>query len=202
MFNGTNNGAIFLSVRDATARLGFADYKAAMAAFAELEQLGFITETMASGFSMKADTISRARAWRLNWIGRDGRCGDQAALPPLDFGTLSKIQKRRVASRSNALTRYLGNYSEGKFAVEESTTLGIRRDAAGAASVGESTTLTNNNGEKPPISSVGESTTYIEIPLGSGDHDSHSERVAARRARLRLAVIAPAANIDRSSVAA
>lgn len=40
MFNGTNNGAIFLSVRDATARLGLADYKAAQSAFAELRKLG------------------------------------------------------------------------------------------------------------------------------------------------------------------
>src|SRR5579864_6242968 len=63
MFNGTNNGTIFLSVRDATARLGLADFKATQAAFVELKQLGWITETVAGCFALKAGEISRARAW-------------------------------------------------------------------------------------------------------------------------------------------
>src|SRR5436305_1600560 len=54
MFNGSNNGEIFLSVRDATARLGMVDFKAAQAAFLELRQLGWITETIAGCFAVKA----------------------------------------------------------------------------------------------------------------------------------------------------
>lgn len=140
MFNGTNNGYIFLSVRDATDRLGFSDYKAAMAAFAELEQLGFITEAMAGSFAIKAGEVSRARAWRLNWIGRDGRCVGPEELPPLNFSSLTKIQKRRVERRQRVLGIYLKDYQRGKFAVEESTTLDTRIAAAGERSVEESTT--------------------------------------------------------------
>src|SRR4051812_45241532 len=48
IYNGTNNGRLFLSVRDAAARLGLADLKAAMNAFNELETLGFISQTVAA----------------------------------------------------------------------------------------------------------------------------------------------------------
>lgn len=115
MFNGTNNGAIFLSVRDATARLGLADFKAAQAAFAELQQLGWITETVSGCFAVKAGELSRARAWQLNWIGRDGRCVNPAALPPLDYGQLTKTQRRRVDRRQTVLSEYLKDYQRGRF---------------------------------------------------------------------------------------
>lgn len=184
MFNGTNNGAIFLSVRDATARLGLADFKAAQAAFAELQQLGWITETVSGCFAVKAGELSRARAWQLNWIGRDGRCVNPAALPPLDYGQLTKTQRRRVDRRQTVLSEYLKDYQRGRFAVEESITLSARMAAAAAGSVEESTTPNSQNGQKPPIRSVGESATHIKYhsPISA-------ERWEARRARLRMAVI-------------
>jgi hypothetical protein len=68
--------------------------------------------------------------------------------------------------------------------VEESTTLEARKAAVEPFSVEESTTLKSGKGGKPPIRIVGESSTHIEY---------HSpvtlEAVAARRARLRLAVV-------------
>jgi hypothetical protein len=113
MFNGTNNGEIFLSVRDATARLGLGDYKAAQAAFTELRQLGWIVETVAGCFKVKAGEISRARAWKLNWIGRDGKSTGSDVLPALDCGTLTKAQRRRVERRQTVLSRYLKDYQRG-----------------------------------------------------------------------------------------
>lgn len=184
MFNGTNNGAIFLSVRDATARLGMADYKAAQAAFTELRQLGWIAETFAGSFTVKAGEISRARAWQLNWISRDGRSTGPDALPPLNYSTLTKAQKRRVGRRQTVLFRYLKEYQRGHYAVEDSTTMSARMEAAARSSVEESTTFISENGEKLPICSVGESTTHIKY------HSRITAQcVAARRARLRLAVI-------------
>jgi hypothetical protein len=122
MFNGTNNGTLFLSVRDAADRLGLADLKAVRKAFDELVQLGLIREAAAGSFAIKVDEISRARAWHLNWVGKGGL----ENLPPVDCATLSKKQNARLSRRSNALTRYLKNYVRGEFAVENSTTLHAR----------------------------------------------------------------------------
>ncbi len=162
MFNGTNNGTIFLSVRDATARLGLADCKAAQIAFTELRQLGWITETVAGSFRVKAGEISRARAWQLNWIGRDGRTTGPDALPVVDHSILTKSQKRRVERRQTVLSRYLKDYQRGHFAVEESTTMSVRIAAAARLSVEESTTPRKEKGEKAPNCSVGESTTHLK----------------------------------------
>jgi hypothetical protein len=140
MFNGTNNGAIFLSVRDATARLGFSDLKATQTAFGELIQIGWLTETVAGSFAMKVGEVSRARAWQLNWIGKDGRCVGPDGLPPLNHGKLTDVQKRRVSRRQRVLSTYLRNYQRGKFSVEESTTLTVRRAVADVSGVEESTT--------------------------------------------------------------
>lgn len=164
MFNGTNNGAVFLSVRDATARLGLADHKAAQTAFDELRQIGWITETVAGGFALKAGEVSRARAWHLNWIGRDGRSVSPATLPALDYGSLSKAQKRRIERRHKVLSQYLKDYQAGNFTVEDSPTLSARMAAASALGVEDSRTLKMENRRKVPEHCVGESTTHLGIP--------------------------------------
>ena len=109
MFNGANNGTVFLSVRDAAARLGFSDLKAAMRAFNECADLGWLTETIGASFKLKADTFSRARAWRLEWI-QGGKCAGPHAIRPLDFKRLSTTQKRRVRERQATLDQYVKSY--------------------------------------------------------------------------------------------
>lgn len=198
MFNGTNNGEIFLSVRDATARLGFSDFKAAMAAFAELTQLGFIRETAAGSFSIKASDLSRARAWNLNWIGRDAHCVGSDAITPVDYSSLNRTQKRRVEGRQKVLAKYLKDYQRGQFAVEDSSTMAVRMAVAESISVGDSKTLNSGNGGKPVIGIVGESSTHLEYHRGAGieadqcrSDCSMSDRVASRRRRLHFAVSRP-----------
>jgi hypothetical protein len=167
MFNGTNNGAIFLSCKDAADRLGLADLKAVRAGFDEMVSLGFLTETIGSSFSIKAGRVSKARAWNLNWIER-GHCVGPDQLPPLNFSRLTKTQKRRVENRSGVLSRYLGEYQKGKFAVEDSNTLDPRRTLVEQSIVEDSTTIKGDNGRKPPICSVEDSTHYIEYHRGAG----------------------------------
>lgn len=133
---------------------------------------------------MKAGEVSRARAWQLNWIGRDGRSTGPDMLPALDYPTLAKPQKRRVERRQSVLSRYLKDYQRGHFAVEESTTMSARKAAADLRSVEETSTRYSENGAKLPIRSVGESTTHIKY-----HSPATAEHVAARRARLRSAVI-------------
>jgi hypothetical protein len=130
MFNGTNNGTLFLSLRDAAARLGLSDLKAAQKAFDELVRFGFITQTIGATFHIKTDRVSKARGWRLNWMNEAGRCAGPDALPDLDQSAMPSRQNRRVARRMTVLGRYLKRYSEGQFAVERSSTIPARREFA------------------------------------------------------------------------
>ncbi len=66
--NGANNGSLYLSVRDAAARMGVADLTAASRAFDELMALGFIDLAQDAHFRVKAAEASRARCWRLTWL--------------------------------------------------------------------------------------------------------------------------------------
>ena len=168
MYNGANNGVLFLSVRGAAARLGFSDLKAATSAIDELVQLGLITETVSASFSMKADSVSRARAWRLNWIDSKAmRCVGAGALPPLDFSTLTATQKRRLNARQSALKRYVREYAKNRSAVEDSSTLDARRAFAEQRRVEDSSTPKCKNGRKPPNSVVRDSSTHINT-IGYG----------------------------------
>jgi hypothetical protein len=67
MYNQRNNGSLYLSVRDAAARMGVADLTAASAAMGELMDMGFIEMTAEGVFSSSADKPSKARCWRLTW---------------------------------------------------------------------------------------------------------------------------------------
>lgn len=73
LYNGENNGSLYMSVQDAAHRLGVADHHAASRAFDELQSRGFIVMTQAAHFSVKASETSRARTWRLTWLQGPGR---------------------------------------------------------------------------------------------------------------------------------
>jgi len=201
MFNGTNNGKLYLSVRDAADRLGFTDLEAAQKAMAELEALGLVTITIESSFAMKAGETSRARAYRLNWIGDDGKCLSADRLPALDFASLSARQKKRIARRSKALGRYL---KERKSAVRETRTLmtdSVRETRTGAAdSVRETPTLADENVGIPPSHRVRESLTHIlhhipssgtsePVPQPGPDEDDPDNPVADATSIIRAAII-------------
>lgn len=193
MFNGSNRQTVFLSVRDATARIGLSDCKAASAAFDELMALGFLEESIGSNFRQKYDSKSRARAWRLMWIGPDGKCSAPDFLPDLDFRLLDDRQKQRQFRRSKTLDRYLKSYQQGKFAVEDSSTLDARRELT----VEDSSTLAGGNGEKPSLRIVEDSSTHIDYHWGAGTDANPStpssgwwanvERIMAARPEYREA---------------
>lgn len=71
--SGKNNGSLWLSVADATDRLGMSDQHATIRAFADLQDRGFIRMTKDAHFSIKAAETSRARCWRLTWLSCDGK---------------------------------------------------------------------------------------------------------------------------------
>ncbi len=192
MYNGRNNGTLFLSLKDATDRLGFSDWRAAASAFAELEAAGLVTKTLESYFDIKTGSHSRARAWRLNWIGDDGERLAPEALPPVNETAVDAKARKRLERRQTALKRYFREHAKSKFAVVDSTTLDARKPENALAPAVDSTTLKRGNGEKPPKLQMGETTAHLSYQRGVGDAVAYSllsDRVAARRARLRLAVI-------------
>jgi len=194
MYNGSNNGRLFLSVKDATDRLGFSDWRAAAAAFAELETVGLITKTVEAYFDIRTGIHSRARAWRLNWIGDDGERLAPEALTPMDEEGLDGRGRKRMQRRQNALKRYFKEHSKGKFAVVDSTTLEARMAEIDGEPAVETTTLKTLNGQNPPITQMVESTVHLSYHKGVGVSGCRSrpitpERVTLRRARLRLSVL-------------
>ncbi|MEH6789653.1 hypothetical protein [Parasphingorhabdus sp.] len=67
MNNGSNNGSLWLSVRDGAARMGIANLGSASRAFHDLIEAGFIAMTKEAHFSIKTSETSRARCWRLTY---------------------------------------------------------------------------------------------------------------------------------------
>lgn len=122
LYNGENNGSIYLSVRDATARLGYSDTRAVQHAFDELEGRGFITLARDAHFSVKAGDHSRARTWILNWLAGPGR--RVANWEFLDGQPEPQTDARkRMERRLRALKRYRKDVDCGKYPVMGTTTL-------------------------------------------------------------------------------
>lgn len=68
MENGQNNGSLWLSIRDAAARIGLVNKDSAGKAFEELIAAGFLRMTKEAHFTVKAADTSRARCWRLTFL--------------------------------------------------------------------------------------------------------------------------------------
>jgi len=175
MYNGTNNGKLFLSARDATDRLGFSDWRAAGAAFEDLIAAGLITCTFKGVFSIKAGETSRATAWNLNWIGPNGERLTSESLPPIDTASMPGRTRKRMERRQTAMKRYHKEREAGKYSVVETTTLEARRVVETPKRVDpivvETPTAQSENPENPPSDHLGETTTYIlhHIPTANGD---------------------------------
>lgn len=170
MYSGpSTNGRIYLSVRDATDRLGLSDSHAARAAIDELLTAGFLRESIAGHFASVGGK-SKARAFWLNWKDEGGGPTSSEVLPDLDFGKLTAKQKRRVASRSRAVAAHRKN----SFPVVDSTTLTTIRADLASESVVDSTTLKRGNGGKLPSRSMVESPTHIYYQGGSGAKHSQA----------------------------
>ena len=160
--NGKNNGALWLSVADAAARIGVADRRVVMASFDQLEALGFIVMTRGASFSVKTSAKGpRARCWRLTWLIALGR---PATHEYKDKRPQDKSEIHRMDRRQLALKAYGYRLSSEKSAGEESALL----DEV-AASIGAENALLQS--KKPSISVVArgaESSPYTADTMGSG----------------------------------
>lgn len=165
LHNGKNNGSLFLSLNDATDRLGFSDWRPAAAAFEELTAAGLITCTYKGYFSITAGEASRATAWRLNWVDANGKLIADDQLPGIDWTRLGPKARKRMERRQIALKRYHRDRQEGKFSVVETTALAARRAVEITISPNDSTVettaLEGESRENPPLDLMVKSTAHI-----------------------------------------
>ena len=119
--NGSNNGSLYLSVRDGAGRLGMADLSAVRSAFDELQEFGFIEMTEDASFHVKAADKSRARCWRLNWLAGPGRKGPSMAFTERQPQPGTKAHKR-MERGLRALKAFRKDRDSGRLPVLDSDT--------------------------------------------------------------------------------
>jgi hypothetical protein len=165
LYNGDNNGSLYLGVRDAAHRLGVADLTAASRAFDDLKALGFVQMTKDSHFSVKAADAARARCWRLTWHPGPGR-----KIATWDFMEREPEPKttarKRMERGQKALKVYRKARSSNKFPVLDCGTTAPFGAELAADPVAKSDTPNQVNGRNPPSSRIPKSDTHLAIPEG------------------------------------
>ena len=123
LYNGMNNGSLYLSIRDAAGRLGMADLTAVRSAFDELMGLGFIELTEEASFHVKAAEKSRARCWRLTDEPGPGRRGPSMTFMERQPQPGTKAYKR-MERGMRVLKTYRRDRDSGRLPVLDSDTEG------------------------------------------------------------------------------
>lgn len=167
MENGSNNGSISLSVRDAADRMGIADQKAVTRSFDTLMTLGFIELTRDAYFRVKAAEHSRARCWRLTWLTGPGRRIANCPFMQREPEPGTRAHKRMVRGQI-VLKAYRRARETGRLPVVDSATLDEIDPIGPMAAVEDSTTPECGNGRNLPKCRVGESSAYTAVTMGNG----------------------------------
>jgi hypothetical protein len=166
MENGQNNGSLYLSVTDATDRLGLSERRVAMAAFDELEARGFIAMTKNSSFHVKAAASSRARCWRLTWQRYDekGPTNDWERAEP----EAGSRDRKRMERGLRALKSYRRALSENRMPGVDFTPLNpISVEAGGVPGVNSTPAATENR--QIAATPIGmKSTPHTAVTMGYG----------------------------------
>jgi hypothetical protein len=163
LYNGGNNGSLYMGVRDAAHRLGVADLTAASRAFDDLIKLGLVQMTQDAHFSIKAGEASRARCWRLTWLAGPGR--KIATWDFLDKEPEPKTTDRKRMERGQrALKAYRKARSSGHFPVLDSETMMPFSVENASRPVAKSDTLNQENDGIQPILQIPDSDTHLAIP--------------------------------------
>lgn len=140
IFKGNNNGALWLSVRDAADRMGVSDTKTASRALRDLESVGFIDMTKDAFFSVKASAASRARCWRLTWEF-DHANKKSATFRWRDWEPVAKTAEAKRAERGQRVIKaYKKGLLENRTPVVDFTTIAPKLSQMEPASVVESST--------------------------------------------------------------
>jgi hypothetical protein len=164
MDNGSNNGALWLSVRDAAALMGVVNTKTASAAISELQDMGFIVMTKDAHFRVKAADTSRARCWRLTWLPipkRQAPSNDYQERQPS-----TKLARKRMESGLRVLKAFKHMAPQNQMPVDELHTLTPKPAGMAALAVGELYTAKAANDVFPPKLIVCNLPTHTAAPVG------------------------------------
>ena len=170
MENGSNNGSLFLSVKDGAHRMGVADLTAASRAFDELQEMGLIAMTQEARFTSAADK-SRARCWRLTWLagpGRKGPTGEYLSREPAP----QTVARRRMERGLRVQKTYRRAKETGRLPVLDSDTICAHTGFYPLDPVADSDTLNSGNGGFPPKSNVRDSAIHTAVTMGEGTNNS------------------------------
>lgn len=189
MYNGKNNGSLWLSARDGTKRLGLSDCRPVLRALYELQDRGFITMAKDAHFSIKAADTSRARCWRLTWHAwpespvRSRRAPtnewERYEVPPGSSKEAKRVNQR-AERRLQAIAKYRKDCASGRLPVVNLTTMEANMAASGADTGVKSTTAEAANDANLPIGNVVNSPPHIDAPWGRGSPGDHIARFAHR----------------------
>lgn len=167
MENGQNNGSLWLSIRDAAARIGLVNKDSAAKAFVELESTGLLRMTKEAHFSVKASETSRARCWRLTFLHAvgTGRTDEWRQFQPVDKGA-----KRRMEMGLGAHKAYRKAMAKEKMPVLDSWTIKESADHLEGRAVHKLRTAKPDNDEKVPILVVHELGPHTAGTIDTGPH--------------------------------
>lgn len=165
--NGENNGSLYMSVRDAAARMGVVDLVAASKAFDELQERGLIAMTKEAHFSVKASEHCRARCWRLTWLRCDKRAPTHDYLEVGSEPAPGTRERKRMENGAKALKAYRKSRDADKMPVVDSETMVGFEAKTQVGAVLNSDTPNTQNGGKAPNPVVRDSTTYSYATKGS-----------------------------------
>lgn len=174
LYNGDNNGSLYLSVRDAAARLGLGSVKPAQEAFDELQALGFIALTQDAHFAVKTADHSRARAWRLNWQPGPGKRMADLELYERQPAPHTKA-RNRMERGLRALKTFRRGRESGYFPVADSDTLPPSKAPSFIKPVVDSATALTESRAFAANDRVSESGTHIDYHGGMGDADQQTD---------------------------
>ena len=165
MHNGSNNGSLWLSVRDATHRMGLASVDSARAAFEDLMAVGFVRMTKDAHFSVKAADTSRARCWRVTFLHAPGTgiTDEWRKFEPTD-----KATARRMNRGLTVRNAYYKAKAQEKLPVLDSGTIKAAASKIAARAVPDSGTVKPAIDAKQPKSVVPDSCTYVAMTMGIG----------------------------------
>lgn len=175
LFKGDNNGAIYLSALDGTARLGLTDKRPVLRAFEDLQDRGFITMAKDGYFRGGSSDLSRARCWRLTWHAWP-ECPQRTKRAPTNewenysmpaaTSPEGKRANRRADSRLRALAKYRKAAASGRFSGVNFTPLGADMARFTSAPGVNFTPANSRNDENPPFSIGGDFTPYLDDTMG------------------------------------
>ena len=176
LYNGANNGEMFVSVRDAAKMIGLRDVSAANAALKELVDHGFLRVTSLGSFKV---TVRHATQYQLTWHSLNGRA------PTNNWRDWTPTPGSAAWKRIERLKGTNLRCGKSALSVLETVTRQAKEAARATRSVAENDTAPAQFQQVTPNPSVPKSDTQV-IYQGVGVERAPLDACRATRAAVKL----------------